>query len=416
MQEVLNFINEKHRNAIKISVKDIVDKFKVVPFGWSQNSSLYIVAKLFINSKLEAHFRGEYLDKKKLANNLLNSSLISDIIITPNSDIQPELIKKFSNFLKDFSLRPVETKDPKALVSDYKNYVEELLGDFKKNYLSQKQKYKFLSSSLEALEHLESSIKFDKDYYFSDFLNSSEDLLKLKEENLDTVIKFFNSNTQKEIFDKAYEFYEQNKINISILKEDLLEEMQNLLNDKELFKSSSLKKLKDIYEELSADLEKVLCNFREESLNKLSSLGSSLEAEENFNLLEKSELERITVDFKRIKNRIKEENNLANINQLLMEFERDTFKNHLTLIHTKAIPERVIVDQKNEENKSNSAVAVKLRDEAKIVSQPLMVRVTELDISFKKKTIKNSDDLSNYLDALKTVIIKEIEKGNIVQL
>ena len=393
-----------------------MDKFKIVPYGWSQISSLYIIAKLFINSKLEAHFRGEYLDKNKLADNLLNSSLISDIIITPNSDIQPELIKKFSNFLKDFSLRPVETKDPKALVSDYKNYVEELLGDFKKNYLSQKQKYKFLSSSLEALEPLESSIKFDKDYYFSDFLNSSEGLLKLKEENLDTVIKFFNSNTQKEIFDKACEFYEQNKINISILKEDLLEGMQNLLNDTELLKGSSLKKLKDIYEELSANLEMVLRECREENLIKLSNLSSSLEAEENFNLLGKSELERITVDFKRIKDRINEENNLANINQLLMEFERDTFKNHLTLIHAKEISQRVISDEKIKDEESNSAIAVKVKDEAKLVSQPLMVRVTDLDISFKKKTIKNQEDLSNYLNSIETVIIKEIEKGNIVQL
>ena len=416
MQEVLNFINEKHRNAIRISVKEIVDKFKIVPYGWSQISSLYIIAKLFVNSKLEAHFRGEYLDKNKLADNLLNSSLISDIIITPNSDIQPELIKKFSNFLKDFSLRPVETKDPKALVSDYKSYAEELLSDFKKNYLSQKQKYKFLSSSLEALESLESSTKFDKDYYFSDFLNSSEGLLKLKEENLDTAIKFFNSNTQKEIFDKAYEFYEQNKINISILKEDLLEEMQNLLNDTELLKSSSLKKLKDIYEELSANLEMVLCDFREESLNKLSSLSSSLEAEENFNLLGKSELERITVDFKRIKDRINEENNLANINQILSEFERNTFKNYLTLIHAKEISQRVISDEKIKDEESNSAVAVKVKDEAKLVSQPLMVRVTDLEISFKKKTIKNQEDLSNYLNSIETVIIKEIEKGNIVQL
>ena len=200
------------------------------------------------------------------------------------------------------------------------------------------------------------------------------------------------------------------------MKEDLLEGMQNLLNDTELLKGSSLKKLKDIYEELSANLEMVLRECREENLIKLSNLSSSLEAEENFNLLGKSELERITVDFKRIKDRINEENNLANINQLLMEFERDTFKNHLTLIHAKEISQRVISDEKIKDEESNSAIAVKVKDEAKLVSQPLMVRVTDLEISFKKKTIKNQEDLSNYLNSIETVIIKEIEKGNIVQL
>jgi hypothetical protein len=44
------------------------------------------------------------------------------------------------------------------------------------------------------------------------------------------------------------------------------------------------------------------------------------------------------------------------------------------------------------------------------------VRVADVNISFKKKTIKNSDDLSNYLNAVETAITKEIEKGNIVQL
>jgi hypothetical protein len=160
----------------------------------------------------------------------------------------------------------------------------------------------------------------------------------------------------------------------------------------------------------------VLRECREENLIKLSNLSSSLEAEENFNLLGKSELERITVDFKRIKDRIDEENNLANINQILSEFERNTFKNYLTLIHSKEVTQRPTIDGENEEKESNSAIAVKLKDNTKLVSQPLMVRVTDVNISFKKKTIKNSDDLSNYLNAVETAIIKEIEKGNIVQL
>ena len=88
----------------------------------------------------------------------------------------------------------------------------------------------------------------------------------------------------------------------------------------------------------------------------------------------------------------------------------------MTLIHAKEISQRVISDEKIKDEESNSAVAVKVKDEAKLVSQPLMVRVTDLEISFKKKTIKNQEDLSNYLNSIKTVIIKEIEKGNIVQL
>jgi hypothetical protein len=117
-KEIVNFAQANARLGVRTTVKAIVDKFEMKPYGWAQHAILALTAGLFGRGKFEASSDGVALEGTALEAALKNSQKLPNIVLELQAEFTPGQIRKLKEFFGEFFDIAPAVSDAKALAKE----------------------------------------------------------------------------------------------------------------------------------------------------------------------------------------------------------------------------------------------------------------------------------------------------------
>ncbi|MEY3370736.1 MAG: hypothetical protein RLZZ361_1406 [Cyanobacteriota bacterium] len=408
-QELFNHIKAQQSKGIRVSVKDLLDRFQIKPYGWYPSAILCSLAKLFASSKVEISQDSNILEAEDLAKKLTNAQFQSQLIIKPQQEFSQAKIRQLKDFHKDFFDEPLEATEPKLLARDIEIKLKDLKTSLKA-YLAEINHIPCVASLKQPLDLIETCLGKPYTWYLEDFLSKIDELLDSKESVIDPIDKFMNG-PQKDIYENARDFIKANEANFSILDRETLTNAKNILEDLTCYKSNKIQELKVLIERLEEELNTRLSEERAKLISQLQTKKEALENLEEFNSLPAIKVKEFKSVFNNFIEDIEAQKLFDVLHGMMRTFEENQYRYLLTEL-TSSERSNKTGSNSTEQSSSNTALATK--SEAQATSKVIMNR--NLKVDFKKPLLSSAEDVESYTEAVKESMLKEIKQGNRIQL
>ena len=380
-KEILDFINSRVRNSLRVTIKTIEEKFSGKSYGWSENAILSNIAGLLGCKKIDLNCDGNLIIEEEIFNFLNNSRLRNNIIVQIKEKISSEKTENLKIFFQEFFENLPSSKDPLELADEIKSGLVELnikLIDYKNQIIN----FPFLENYKNEFDTIANISKKNTSEIIND-LSNQNNLIDIKRKTLDPIIKFIDGN-QGKVYSEILIFYKNNKDNFIILNNEKAEAISKILYDHKCFlgnKIPNLKRLKiDIEEELLLKRNKQIEIFVE----KFNNISNQINSMPQF---KKSGDDKIFKIKKTIEKNIKD------------------IKNTITIHSIKAIYDNF------EENILPSLLeSIDSNDKQKIIT------TSTLKIENKKLFLESEQDVIEYIEIFKTAILEQIKFGNKIKI
>ncbi|HPJ26744.1 MAG TPA: BREX system P-loop protein BrxC, partial [Synergistaceae bacterium] len=269
-QEMLHRIKALQGDNLRPHLKDLIEHFSSIPYGWPYWGIISLGAHLFAKNKIEIHLDSRSLENPELGEALTNTQKIQKLVLLPQEQIPQEKIQRLRSFYKDFFGSPPSTADPRKLAEETQRRMGELAGKMKE-YHVQRTAYSFLQQLEEPLHHLESLATKDRSYFFA-HLKELEELLDLKTDLLDPVEEFFRGS-QKEIYTEARELFTRQEANLEYLNDEFAPLRQELFDlvysNPNCFRGGHMQRAKELLDTLRTKLAHQVAEERKAAREKL---------------------------------------------------------------------------------------------------------------------------------------------------
>lgn len=384
--QILNQLrNDKER--IITTVASLLDTFKKKPYGWPETALIcnliLLMKKGFINIKRD----GKVVDDPAVLKGFLFSpSQYSQIVIELCKDIDPKRIKDLKNFIYDFT-------NLKCPYDDAKNVAKMASSDIEKVYEDVKNKayslsYPFVETVKDKLKLLQKAVGQDYLWLFSDdFFNISDEILDAKEEYFDKFLSFTDRKENLEKYGEAERLIKRNESIKDQLDIASWNRIVDILNDRELYRNSSLSELDKNTNTLKQSISKLLTKAKFDLLEDVEKYEKEIQKETAYRLLGQDEKGHIETLLLEVKTKIKGVSSL------------DELKN----INTFTI----------KETKQNINVLIDMGKEK--AEEKKIVRLSSLSSAHLMSPIKTEVDVSLFIEKLKKEMIEKIRDGYTVE-
>ncbi|MCK5545723.1 MAG: BREX system P-loop protein BrxC, partial [Desulfobulbaceae bacterium] len=222
-QEMLSFIQANGRNGLRTTVKGLVEQFEKKPYGWYFAAILCVLAKLCAREKIEARSDSNILEDKALEKALLNTGSHNNTILDPQIDFTASQVRSLKEFYEDFFDTPPKANEARPLGKETITALQTKLQEIEP-LASLVTHYPFLTILAEPITRLQELTKQEYSFFLTDFQPIEDDLMNLKEEILDPVLKFMYGSP-KNIYDNSKQFLREQNANISDLTGDEVQQV-----------------------------------------------------------------------------------------------------------------------------------------------------------------------------------------------
>lgn len=235
LQAVSDQINRMSSGHNRASFKSILDKFKGIPFGYRDIDIEWLVAKLFVDSKIKVYVNAESIslstapDPVKLADYFIKKKYIDKVQMETRHVVDPKIKKDFFEVADEvFNKKSFIGDDDDAVVEELKNNVDNELSTIdlyssEPNYYPGKDILDNGHDLIYRLRHVKQGGGMDTDSYFQYISDKKDDLLDWSDDMEELGIReFYRSSDQKniwdnahkrlEIFDNSKNFFEQSTV------------------------------------------------------------------------------------------------------------------------------------------------------------------------------------------------------------
>ncbi|MFN8577958.1 MAG: BREX system P-loop protein BrxC [Candidatus Sericytochromatia bacterium] len=402
--EMMTHIQRKSINHERITVKSLDEVFSKKPYGWPQIATLCILSKLFMRKKIEVKKDTVELDNKKMISTLNNSKDNPVTFVEPLRTIDNKKVVALKNFHSELFHQQNSELEAKEVHRKFVDCLIEELKELEKLY-GKKEQYSFL-------DDLSNSIKVFKEVIslsyveLYDRLNDYEDkLLDLKEELIDKVKSFMNSD-RKIIYDDVIYFLNSENANLGYISSDTDKEVIiSLKEEKKPYKSNVIKNAKSALDNIKDLLNQQISKEREESLARVEQFIKRFEDNYEFETLTDSQKEEIVKPFNQVKNRIPNERLISDIRYKVENDLNDIYQRQLVLLN------RFIEEKKPKPVNDNVA-----DQEVKPIIKTEIVQLNKVLPRFKKLTLDNEDDVNSYIETLKNSLLQEVRSNKKISL
>lgn len=230
----------------QITVKKIVNRFEVKPYGWNLGSIEVVLGWLVGNDRVVLSLDSNSVVRTEAAALIRNTGKHQHVVVAPQKAYDPLKVAVFKRFCTEFF-------DEGALPSDATE-----LAKFGKDKLASKRdqladlvrssRYPFINQLSNVVDLLDGVVGKQVDWYLSDFVIADE-LLEAKEDLIDPIRSFLNGQ-QAKIFDDAQMLLKTNAGNLSSLPAGIAEPVEALLSDLNAFRGNKMNQLKIAADEL----------------------------------------------------------------------------------------------------------------------------------------------------------------------
>lgn len=266
-QEILNFAQANNRTGVRTTVKAIVERFELKPYGWPNAAILCTVASLFAHGKLEAKSDGAPLEGDALERALKNSHALVNIVLELQVEFTAGQVRALRDFYRDMFDGLPSASEGKALGKEASEAVAKLLAELV--LLEGRTKdYPFLAAVAPIVEKLRELENKPYGWYFTDLSRHEDALLDAKEQVIDPIRRFM-AGAQIKIYDEARDYLSLHAENISYVGGNEASAIQAALGDPQCFKGNGIQQVKSHLDALRQRIDGFVANERENALAEI---------------------------------------------------------------------------------------------------------------------------------------------------
>jgi len=386
--EVLSIIQANKRAGTRTTIKSLVDTLSKRPYGWYLAAIQCILALLAGKSKIEARADANLLEGHDLARALKNTHGFSNVVMEPQMEFSHAQIRKLKDFYSDFFDRPASGEEAKLLADETRQAFQDLHQQLRE-YHAQINIYPFMAGLAEPIAVMDELLNQNYTYYLEALPDLHDRLFDFKENIIDP-IKRFMSSANKDIYDQARQFIQEQGINFDTLHNGRPQQLQDILNGADCFKNNRMVEAKQLMEQLRADVQHCIRQAKETALNSIEKIKAQIEDQPEFAILAA--------------------NQKQEIEQHIESFTYDIQNQHVIPVISDKIARYEVEGRK--EILEKILGWTKKSDDPKIE----IITMRELNIQYTKPYLLDEHDVEEYVQLLRTAMIKAVKANKRIQL
>lgn len=405
-QEVLSFIQANNRGGVRTTVKSVLEKFEIKPYGWPYAAVLCSLSYLCGRGKVEVRESTNLLDDSDLARALRNTATHGNLILDPQVEYSQSQIRAVKEFYSDFFERMTSATEAKALA-------KEVQVGFDKLSL-QLEKIAALSAQYPFVRILEPIVAEMKElkpkpykWLIGELENQKDKWFDYKDKIFDPIRKFIDG-PQKQAFDDARQLLSEQKNNLSYIDANKHQLLEAALLDPEVYKGNKVQQLKIDVEAIQQALLQVTEQEKEKAIASLNELQENMEGFEQFAQLAGDQQQQFIAEFESIGAGIQTQSLIAVIRDDLRRFEDENYSELIKKLMPWSQPKSEIFGE--EAGIETSEVT---KPDRKSIET---VQAKNIKVPFSKQWLESEQDVGNYLEEYKKSLLVVIKGGKNIQL
>lgn len=270
VEEVKKLLSQNNSYE-KRSVRDIVNEFSKIPYGWNENDTLGIICELIFLKKIKLRYLNGNVDVndkhfiEKLMKIPEQEKLIAELEIEVPQEVKSKALRVIKEFFGNFEVGDNYDSIADAIKSGIKVSMKEPLEEIKAKKLKQSDEYPYPGNMI--------FMKLQNEMEELIYINDSEQLVKEVIEVEDNLYDWFDeqeelsnfyNKTPIEIFDKGVKYLNDKREEISIVAARSSDvqasktKIENILKDEKPYKQIPNIELliKSINEKIEVEKEK----------------------------------------------------------------------------------------------------------------------------------------------------------------
>lgn len=381
--EMLNRIRRLSGDYQNVSVNKLLEIFSIKPYGWHQSAILCLIASLFSKKMIDITEHTTYLDRNEVYNALMNNRRFATAIIKPTIDAPEELDaakKILGELFPSQSFTSTSVRDIwQDAMGEMRQIIQELNG-------YKALGYPFAASFDTPVEVLK-KLDVPMEQFLQNICDLENELLDMKEDHLDRILEFMRGEKRK-IYDRISEFVKLNQTNLYHLQTQKTNDLIFLLQDSMPFAGNKIQLANASLKEIQDELEALLQTLRANAVSKIDAIITNLQNEKEFNEIKVEDRNKVIRPLQLIQETLGASSDISFINER-------TSAESLAKLFTEGL------DRIEE-----------LRPDTGTVTMPIIKRVNISKLRPENiSKLETESDVENYLDALKSKLMSEINDG-----
>jgi len=389
-QEVLVEVERSKNQAERLSAETLVRKFEGRPYGWSNWATLTFIARLYRLGKLELREK-ELLSSVEVIEALTNSRKLGGVSVRKQEVYDTSTVNALKRFHQElFNVQSIGT-DARSTCEAFRMAMAEEAQDLRE-IAAQAANYPFLAAVKPWAEQAEAMAKKDDGYLLNQLGSFKASWLDAEEDLLTPLKQFLNGN-QKTVFDEVRAFELRYGDEFADLPGEQVRSLRMLLESDKPYAGGLIPQAKSAIAELQKQLGERLAAAKAKALEEISEQEARLKATADFQRLEASKQEQVLAATAAAK----------------------------TDVEAASQPGRALL---RVSRYRNDEVPKQLQRMAALVAPPdsptpeliKVVPASALKVNCPLSQITNSQELQQWLDALRASAQAELEQGHRISL
>lgn len=383
--EVFNLIQRRKKMSERTTLADLKEHFSQKPYGWPNQAVWCMVAMLFKRGKIETKQDSSLLEDSEFLDALMNNRSHSNTLVMPQIEFDQGQIRKLKQIHRDLFNESNPHNEAKEAASLFHLKAAEELETIN-GFIAQKQSYPFLSRLTPLAEQLCELRDMDYATLITEIGDMEDDLLDDKEDILDPVKQFMNSN-QKKIYDRLRDFESYNQANFDYVNDaEEKEVIDQVKSDPAPYRGNAMKEAKEAMDKLENRVKIELKGERDATIEQIKETIDELKNRDEFTSLNQDHQKKVLSPLKDELQKAENERFIGNL--------RDQ-RNRLGDIYTRQL---------------NKIIELSTPDD-EADSKPQYIKQSKIHIKFDKKELTTEEDVNEYLKEAKKALVSHINKN-----
>ncbi|WP_439882178.1 BREX system P-loop protein BrxC [Pontibacter sp. MBLB2868] len=401
--EVLQYVNRRKKQSDRTSLTDLKDQFVKKPYGWYPNAIWTIVAKLYKRGKLDVRQDSNLLHDEEVLAALMNNRVQANTLLEPQIEFDTKQIRALKEVYSELFDETCPANEAKDVAHAFRDKLKSLWRSLRE-LVGQKGGYPFLDSLEPLRASLEKLVNKEPNYFLLNLQDFENELLDSKQDVLDPIMKFWNSD-QKKIYDDIKLFLTRDQSNYEHVESDELHTLKQVYQHPKPYAGTGIRDAKTAMDSLR---DKVIGKLKEEKEKAVAVVERHIEAirsDADFARLKNYEQDGLVKQLDDVIRKINENHYISNIRHYAQS-TNDLKVRLLNEIQRLLPPPEPILPEDDDE----PGVTV-VRD------KPIVyVRRANVEVKFKKGTLETAQDVEEYLNSMREAYLKEINNNKRITL
>lgn len=403
---VINEVQYAKSRQVDATVGHLVEHFAKPPFGWSTPTVLGILAHAVVAGQLRLRLDSRILVRTEIAGELTNRHKHRQIHVDEVRAHDPAKVRKLQRFLADFANNSETFPNTDDLIEKVRS---ELAGTADEVARWAGEPYPF-TDQVEALAKRLRAVVDGRaaEWYLGEFLDDADDLLDLKDDELDPIRGFLNGQ-QPAVITAARKFLQDRDADLHDADAADLAQLRADLADPGFLRGDVVPRIKRVHERLLAHVDDAVARDRDALAAHIDETIVALRSKREYLEANPAARERAVTALQNSRNAVAAHATRGAVALAAKSFDAAYSDAVNVLVAGQATAAATDVGTVGEKGDSD-------RDGVGTPTQTVSVRISKIAVSNVPATLRTNADVDQYVVELRASLLAAIEAGKTVLL